>query len=263
MGSADRHVVGTPSLGRLRIVATPRVGRFYVATQPFRRGHYAAGHDHRTGNPPPCSRRRRRPAGGRDRRHPRRRLRGTRRGWGSPGCPSRASPGVLGSARPPLYRRWKSSWRWADPVAAVAAQGMPAPATGSLYGDVRAVLELAAYALRHPVASQEDLTCWSRRPAIRRSPRRSRQPSSTSSRASPPWSCGRRWPGGTAGGKRSGPGTRSHRRPAAARRRPGRAAPGLPRRAGRLGGGRPPVHRLTRQRDRQPAPSPAPRPCAG
>ncbi len=60
-----------------------------------------------------------------------------------------------GVGKTAVYRRWKSKLALVlDLVAAVAAQGMPAPATGSLYGDVRAVLELAAYALRHPVASQ-------------------------------------------------------------------------------------------------------------
>lgn len=60
-----------------------------------------------------------------------------------------------GVGKTAVYRRWKSKLALVlDLVAAVAVQGMPAPATGSLYGDVRAVLELAAYALRHPVASQ-------------------------------------------------------------------------------------------------------------
>ncbi|MEU2670774.1 TetR/AcrR family transcriptional regulator [Streptomyces sp. NPDC007164] len=60
-----------------------------------------------------------------------------------------------GVGKTAVYRRWKSKLALVlDLVSAVAAQGMPAPATGSLYGDVRAVLELASYALRHPVASQ-------------------------------------------------------------------------------------------------------------
>ncbi|WP_179199854.1 TetR-like C-terminal domain-containing protein, partial [Streptomyces sp. NRRL B-24572] len=37
---------------------------------------------------------------------------------------------------------------------AFAAQGLPAPASGSLYGDLRVLLEVASHALRHPVASQ-------------------------------------------------------------------------------------------------------------
>lgn len=41
-----------------------------------------------------------------------------------------------------------------DVVSAVAAAGMPTPDTGSLSGDVRMLLEVAARALRHPMASQ-------------------------------------------------------------------------------------------------------------
>lgn len=60
-----------------------------------------------------------------------------------------------GVGKTAVYRRWKSKLHLVlDLVAAVAEQGMPTPDTGSLYGDVRAVLQLASYALRHPVASQ-------------------------------------------------------------------------------------------------------------
>ncbi|MEV6332554.1 TetR/AcrR family transcriptional regulator [Streptomyces sp. NPDC051909] len=60
-----------------------------------------------------------------------------------------------GVGKTAVYRRWKSKLSLVlDLVGAVAVQGMPAPATGSLHGDVRALLELAAHALRHPVASQ-------------------------------------------------------------------------------------------------------------
>lgn len=60
-----------------------------------------------------------------------------------------------GVGKTAVYRRWKSKLSLVlDLVAAFAAQGLPAPATGSLYGDVRALLEVAAHALRHPVASQ-------------------------------------------------------------------------------------------------------------
>ncbi|WEH41565.1 TetR/AcrR family transcriptional regulator [Streptomyces sp. NBC_01218] len=60
-----------------------------------------------------------------------------------------------GVGKTAVYRRWKSKLHLVlDLVAAVAAQGMPTPDTGSLHGDVRAVLQLASYALRHPVASQ-------------------------------------------------------------------------------------------------------------
>ncbi|MCX5391022.1 TetR/AcrR family transcriptional regulator [Streptomyces sp. NPDC006482] len=60
-----------------------------------------------------------------------------------------------GVGKTAVYRRWKSKLALVlDLVGAVAAQGMPVPATGSLHGDVRALLEVASYALRHPVASQ-------------------------------------------------------------------------------------------------------------
>ncbi|MBT2491189.1 TetR/AcrR family transcriptional regulator [Streptomyces sp. ISL-96] len=60
-----------------------------------------------------------------------------------------------GVGKTAVYRRWKSKLALVlDLVSAVAAEGLPAPATGSLYGDVRALLEVAAHALRHPVASQ-------------------------------------------------------------------------------------------------------------
>lgn len=60
-----------------------------------------------------------------------------------------------GVGKTAVYRRWKSKLSLVlDLVSAVAVQGLPAPSTGSLYGDVRALLEVAAHALRHPVASQ-------------------------------------------------------------------------------------------------------------
>ncbi|WP_405780308.1 TetR/AcrR family transcriptional regulator [Streptomyces sp. NBC_00859] len=60
-----------------------------------------------------------------------------------------------GVGKTAVYRRWKSKlYLVLDLVTAFAAQGLPAPATGSLYGDVRALLAVAATALRHPVASQ-------------------------------------------------------------------------------------------------------------
>ncbi|MDI9888963.1 TetR/AcrR family transcriptional regulator [Streptomyces sp. HNM0645] len=60
-----------------------------------------------------------------------------------------------GVGKTAVYRRWKSKLSLVlDLVSAFAAQGLPAPATGSLHGDVRALLEVAAHALRHPVASQ-------------------------------------------------------------------------------------------------------------
>lgn len=60
-----------------------------------------------------------------------------------------------GVGKTAVYRRWKSKLSLVlDLVSALATQGLPAPATGSLYGDVRALLEVASHALRHPVASQ-------------------------------------------------------------------------------------------------------------
>ncbi|MFD5324338.1 TetR/AcrR family transcriptional regulator [Streptomyces sp. NPDC127092] len=60
-----------------------------------------------------------------------------------------------GVGKTAVYRRWKSKLSLVlDLVGALAVQGLPTPATGSLHGDVRALLEVAAHALRHPVASQ-------------------------------------------------------------------------------------------------------------
>ncbi|MFF8412014.1 TetR/AcrR family transcriptional regulator [Streptomyces omiyaensis] len=60
-----------------------------------------------------------------------------------------------GVGKTAVYRRWKSKLALVlDLVGAVAAQGLPAPATGSLEGDVRALLAVASHALRHPIASQ-------------------------------------------------------------------------------------------------------------
>ncbi|MGW4204821.1 TetR/AcrR family transcriptional regulator [Streptomyces sp. NPDC004726] len=60
-----------------------------------------------------------------------------------------------GVGKTAVYRRWKSKLSLVlDLVSAFATQGLPAPATGSLHGDVRALLEVASHALRHPVASQ-------------------------------------------------------------------------------------------------------------
>ncbi|WP_411069217.1 TetR/AcrR family transcriptional regulator [Streptomyces sp. cmx-4-25] len=60
-----------------------------------------------------------------------------------------------GVGKTAVYRRWKSKLSLVlDLVGAFAAQGLPAPATGSLHGDVRALLDVAAHALSHPVASR-------------------------------------------------------------------------------------------------------------
>ncbi|MFJ5549683.1 TetR/AcrR family transcriptional regulator [Streptomyces sp. NPDC093225] len=60
-----------------------------------------------------------------------------------------------GVGKTAVYRRWRSKLHLVlDLVSAFAAQGLPAPDTGSLQGDVRALLEVMAQLLRHPVASQ-------------------------------------------------------------------------------------------------------------
>ncbi|KUL35647.1 TetR family transcriptional regulator [Streptomyces sp. NRRL F-4489] len=60
-----------------------------------------------------------------------------------------------GVGKTAVYRRWRSKLHLVlDVVSAVAAAGLPAPDTGTLRGDVRMLLEVAARALRHPMASQ-------------------------------------------------------------------------------------------------------------
>ncbi|MEU3724288.1 TetR/AcrR family transcriptional regulator [Streptomyces sp. NPDC031705] len=59
-----------------------------------------------------------------------------------------------GVGKTAVYRRWKSKLHLVlDLVGMFAADGIPVPATGSLYGDVRALLEVMSHVLRHPVAS--------------------------------------------------------------------------------------------------------------
>ncbi|MER7759252.1 TetR/AcrR family transcriptional regulator [Streptomyces sp. NPDC097619] len=60
-----------------------------------------------------------------------------------------------GVGKTAVYRRWKSKLHLVlDLVSAFAVQGLPVPDTGSLHGDLRALLELMSHLLRHPVASQ-------------------------------------------------------------------------------------------------------------
>ena len=60
-----------------------------------------------------------------------------------------------GVGKTAVYRRWASKLALVlDLVATVGSGGFPAPATGSLAGDLRALLGVAARALRHPIASQ-------------------------------------------------------------------------------------------------------------
>ncbi|MFD3762319.1 TetR/AcrR family transcriptional regulator [Streptomyces sp. NPDC058622] len=59
-----------------------------------------------------------------------------------------------GVGKTAVYRRWKSKLHLVlDLVGAFAVDGLPVPSTGSLYGDVRALLEVMTHVLRHPVAS--------------------------------------------------------------------------------------------------------------
>jgi AcrR family transcriptional regulator len=60
-----------------------------------------------------------------------------------------------GVGKSAVYRRWRSKLEMViDVVSAIAVIGMPVPDTGSLRGDVRALLGITAHALRHPLASQ-------------------------------------------------------------------------------------------------------------
>jgi AcrR family transcriptional regulator len=60
-----------------------------------------------------------------------------------------------GVGKAAVYRRWRSKLPLVlDVVSAVAAQGLPVPDTGSLHGDVRALLGVGARALGHPAAAQ-------------------------------------------------------------------------------------------------------------
>ncbi|RSO02679.1 TetR family transcriptional regulator [Streptomyces sp. WAC 06783] len=60
-----------------------------------------------------------------------------------------------GVGKTAVYRRWRSKLHLVlDVVSAVAAEGLPSPDTGSLRGDIRMLLEVAARALRHPMAAQ-------------------------------------------------------------------------------------------------------------
>lgn len=60
-----------------------------------------------------------------------------------------------GVGKAAVYRRWRSKLPLVlDMVSDFAAQGLPVPDTGTLYGDVHALLDVSARALRHPVAAQ-------------------------------------------------------------------------------------------------------------
>ena len=60
-----------------------------------------------------------------------------------------------GVGKAAVYRRWRSKLPLVlDLVPAVAAGGLPVPDTGTLLGDVRELLEVAARALSHPMAAQ-------------------------------------------------------------------------------------------------------------
>ncbi|OIJ87000.1 TetR/AcrR family transcriptional regulator [Streptomyces colonosanans] len=60
-----------------------------------------------------------------------------------------------GVGKTAVYRRWRSKLHLVlDLVSAVAVQGLPAPDTGSLEGDLCLLYEVTSRALRHPVAGQ-------------------------------------------------------------------------------------------------------------
>jgi AcrR family transcriptional regulator len=60
-----------------------------------------------------------------------------------------------GVGKTTIYRRWDSKLQMViDVVSAIAVQGMAAPDTGSLRGDLRAMLGTVSMALRHPLALQ-------------------------------------------------------------------------------------------------------------
>ncbi|WP_327292004.1 TetR/AcrR family transcriptional regulator [Streptomyces sp. NBC_01198] len=60
-----------------------------------------------------------------------------------------------GVGKAAVYRRWHSKLPLVlDVVPALAAQGLPVPDSGSLLGDVRAMLDVSARALRHPLVAQ-------------------------------------------------------------------------------------------------------------
>jgi AcrR family transcriptional regulator len=60
-----------------------------------------------------------------------------------------------GVGKTTIYRRWDSKLQMViDVVSAVAVQGMAPPDTGTLRGDLRAMLGATSMALRHPLASQ-------------------------------------------------------------------------------------------------------------
>ncbi|MET8470419.1 TetR/AcrR family transcriptional regulator [Streptomyces sp. NPDC006422] len=60
-----------------------------------------------------------------------------------------------GVGKTAVYRRWKSKLHLVlDLVSAIAVQGLPAPDTGTLEGDLRLLYEVTSRALRHPVAGQ-------------------------------------------------------------------------------------------------------------
>ncbi|GLU47060.1 TetR family transcriptional regulator [Nocardiopsis ansamitocini] len=60
-----------------------------------------------------------------------------------------------GVGKTAVYRRWPSKLQMViDVVSDVVGYDVPAPDTGSLRGDVRMILDIAARALRHPLAGQ-------------------------------------------------------------------------------------------------------------
>lgn len=60
-----------------------------------------------------------------------------------------------GVGKTAVYRRWSSKLEMVlEIVSSVAGQRLPLPDTGTLHGDLEVLLQIAAHALRHPLASQ-------------------------------------------------------------------------------------------------------------
>ena len=150
---------GEPTTERVRIVATPTLKGAHVETQPYRRDGYAPGMT-KDGSGNDSAAARRAPAGAAVLREDMTEAirAAVFEELAAVGFARMSIEGIArraGVGKTAVYRRWRSKLHLVlDVVSAVAAAGMPAPDTGSLHGDVRMLLEVAARALRHPVASQ-------------------------------------------------------------------------------------------------------------
>ncbi|GHI39712.1 hypothetical protein Sviol_41200 [Streptomyces violascens] len=148
---------GSLATGRTRIVATARVGRVCVATQPWSSQRYAQGmtktDPETAANRPPS---RRAPAGAAVLRED---VTEAIRAavfeeLAAVGFARMSIEGIArraGVGKTAVYRRWRSKLSLVlDLVSAFAEQGLPVPHTGSLYGDIRALLAVASLARAPP-----------------------------------------------------------------------------------------------------------------